>query len=113
MLGGWLFYFTFSLAKYQKTKKKQFPDLLPNRVIEKPCKHCLVNTADLAFYGCEYVLLIIAEIRRRDMMSDTGIPTSTPQLVQIAVTGLMDTQPLDHMESGSEQEEGMVKINTC
>lgn len=38
-------------------------------------------------------------------MSDTGIPTSTPQLVQIAVTGLMDTQPLDHLESGSEQEE--------
>ena len=30
--------------------------------------------------------------------------TSTPQLVQIAVTGLMDTQPMDHLESGSEQE---------
>ena len=39
-----------------------------------------------------------------DMMSDTGITSSAPQLVQIAVTGLMDTQPMDHLESGSEQE---------
>lgn len=39
------------------------------------------------------------------MMSEAEISTSAPQLVQIAVTGLMDTQPMDHLESGSEQED--------
>jgi hypothetical protein len=38
------------------------------------------------------------------MASDTVMANSTPQLVQIAVSGLMDTHPVDHLDSSSDHD---------
>lgn len=38
------------------------------------------------------------------MASDTGMSNSNPPLVQIAVSGLMDTHPVDHLDSSSDHD---------
>ncbi|KAL4234193.1 hypothetical protein ACF0H5_005846 [Mactra antiquata] len=39
------------------------------------------------------------------MASDTGIQSNSNQLVQIAVSGLMDTHPVDHIDSSSDHDD--------